>query len=332
MKPIAVIGAGAFGTALAIAFATTGRPVFLWARDPDHAQEMQAGRENQRRLKHCPFPVSLKPISDLQQMPMDAVQVLAIPAQQTGVFLAENHAKLPDAPMVLAAKGIDQQTGALQSEIVRSLLPNRRLTILSGPGFAHEIARGMPTALSFACRDKVLGAQLQERLSTPTLRLYLSGDLIGVQLGGALKNVVALACGMCAGAGLGESARAALMTRGYAEILRLGVAMGAEVETFSGLSGLGDLALSCNGLQSRNYAAGHALGKARSINSNDTVEGIATARAVLSLATKYNVDMPIALAVTHVLDGTLGINAVMQQLLSRPLKEETATPAGKADR
>ena len=323
MKPIAVLGAGAFGTALAIAFAATGRTVFLWARDAAAVQEMEARRQNARYLPDIRFPKTLNVIADLRALPMDALQVLAVPAQQTAAFLDAHGQHLPDAPLVLTAKGIDLTRSALLTEIFTDSLPNRRVAVLSGPGFAGEIARGLPTALSLGCQDDVLGAQLQERLSTPKIRLYRTRDIIGVQLGGALKNVVALACGMCDGAALGDSARAALMTRGFAEMARLGVAMGAEAETFNGLSGLGDLALTCSTPHSRNFAAGQALGKAGQITPGLTVEGVSTAHAVLALANRFNVEMPIAEAVSHVLEGKLAIDAVMSRLLARPLKEES---------
>ncbi|MHA3913507.1 NAD(P)H-dependent glycerol-3-phosphate dehydrogenase [Halovulum sp. GXIMD14793] len=323
MRPIAVLGAGAFGTALAIAFASTGRPVLLWARDATQVAAMRAERQNSRYLAHIRFPKALKPIDDLHKLPMDALQVLAVPAQQTGAFIEQWDQILPDAPLVLTGKGIDQASAALQSQVAANIAPARRLAVLSGPGFAAEIAQGLPTALSLGCADPVLGAQLQDRLHTPVLRLYRTTDIIGVQLGGALKNVVALACGMCDGAGLGDSARAALMTRGFAEIARLGKALGAEAETLTGLSGLGDLALTCASDHSRNFAAGRDLGRIGRVTLGTTIEGMATAHAVLGLAANHEIEMPIAEAVTHVLDGTLSISEVMTRLLSRPQRAET---------
>ncbi len=320
MKPIAVIGAGAFGTALAVALSGRERAVFLWAREG--AAAMAEARENAARLPGVTLPRAVRPIGDVREIPSDAVQILALPAQATRGYLAEAGGDLPRAPLVLAAKGIDLETGALQSEIAAEVLPGRPLAVLSGPGFAGEIARGLPTALTLAAGDKVLGAQIQERLSAPTLRLYRSTDLIGVQLGGALKNVVAIACGMCDGAGLGESARAALMTRGFAEMMRLGRAMGAEVETFTGLSGFGDLALTAASPASRNFAHGRALGAETPLAEGVTVEGVATARAVLRLAAERAVDMPIASAVVAVLDGKMRVGDAVSHLLNRPLRAE----------
>jgi len=321
MKPIAILGAGAFGTSLAIAMARPGRPVLLWARDAAAAERLQTSRRNARHLPGQTFPRALRVIHDLREVPMTAVQVLAIPAQATAAFLAGPGRDLPEAPLVLAAKGIALDTGALQSDIAAGLRGPARLAVLSGPGFAGDIGRGLPTALTLAARDDVLALQLQERLSTADLRLYRSTDMIGVQLGGALKNVIALACGMADGAGLGDSARAALMTRGYGEIVRLGTALGAETRTFAGLSGMGDLALTCGSSRSRNFAAGRAIG-AGTAPDPGTVEGIATARALPSLAARHGIDMPVALATRDVLDGSLSIRDAMIRLLNRPLKEE----------
>jgi glycerol-3-phosphate dehydrogenase (NAD(P)+) len=209
----------------------------------------------------------------------------------------------------------------LQSEIAAARAPGRALAALTGPGFAAEIARGLPTALTLACADPEVGPALQAGLATRRMRLYLTDDLIGAQLGGALKNVVAIACGMVEGAGLGASARAALMTRGFAEMTRLAVAMGARSETLAGLSGLGDLSLTCNSAQSRNFAAGRALGAGETAPGG-TVEGVATARAACQLALTYGVEMPIAAAVANVLEGATTLDGAMQALLARPLREE----------
>ncbi|MEO0915290.1 MAG: NAD(P)H-dependent glycerol-3-phosphate dehydrogenase, partial [Pseudomonadota bacterium] len=244
MRPIAVLGAGAFGTALAVTMAQTGRSILLWGRSERAVAAMMAARANEARLPGVAFPESLAAIASLADIPQSAVLILAVPAQETEAFLQAHGAALPRAPLVLAAKGLCRQSGRRQSEVAAACLPGHPLAVLSGPGFAGEIARGLPTALTLACADKVLASQLQARLGTPTLRLYTNADVPGVELGGALKNVVALACGMCAGADLGESARAALMTRGFAEMQRLAAAIGAEPATLAGLSGLGDLALS----------------------------------------------------------------------------------------
>lgn len=322
MKPIAVLGAGAFGTALAAVMATGGRPVYLWGRSSGAIEAMVDARENAQRLPGVRLPDNLVPIASLSEIPPDAVQILALPAQMTEAFLEGSGALLPRAPLVLAAKGLGAEGGRTQAEIVGAQLPMHPLAVLSGPGFAGEIARGLPTALTLACADKVLASQLQERLSAPTLRLYTNEDMLGVQLGGALKNVVALACGMCAGAGLGESARAALMTRGFAEMRRLAQAMGALPETMTGLSGLGDLALSAATRQSRNFAAGYDLAARGGRDEGQTVEGIATAGATMRLAERYGVEAPIASAVEAVVSGDLGVPEAMERLLSRPQRAE----------
>ncbi len=292
---IGIIGAGAFGSALAVAYGQKGLDVALWARGKPCVRD---------------YPASVSHTSDLADLQGAAAILLVVPAQKTAVFLKEN--TLPDAPLVLCAKGIDATTGRLQSEIVA-----RDVSILTGPGFAGEIAAGLPTALTLAGGN----AAQQALLSTPKLRLYRTDDIIAAQAGGALKNVVALACGMAIGAGLGESARAALLTRGFAEMQRLGVALGGKAETFQGLSGLGDLALTCASAQSRNFAQGLAFGQGNG-QTGGTVEGLATARAATTLAAKLGVEAPITAAVAAVVSGTATVDSAMQSLLARPLKEE----------
>ncbi len=256
---IAVIGAGAFGTALAVAEATDGREVRLWGRDP---AAMAAARRTREipRLPGVALPEPLACTADLADLAGAEIILLVLPAQATAAFLAAHAAALPPAPLVLCAKGIDARTHRTQTEIAAAAAPGHTLAALTGPGFAGEIARGLPTALTLACADPGLGRTLQQGLATRRLRLYLTDDITGAELGGALKNVIAIACGMSDGAGLGASARAALMTRGFAEMTRLAVAMGARPETLAGLSGLGDLSLTCNSDQSRNFALGRALG------------------------------------------------------------------------
>ncbi len=292
---IGIIGAGAFGSALAVAYGQKGLEVALWARANPYARD---------------YPASVSHHSDLTALAGAAAILLVVPAQQTAAFLAKN--TLPDAPLVLCAKGIDARTGRLQNQIVA-----RPASILTGPGFADEIAAGLPTALTLAGGN----AAQQALLSTPRLRLYRSDDLIGAQAGGALKNVIALACGMAIGAGLGESARAALLTRGFAEMQRLGVALGGKAETFQGLSGLGDLALTCASAQSRNFAQGLAFGQGNG-QTGGTVEGLATAKAAADLAEKFRVEAPITAAVAAVVSGNATVETAMHTLLARPLKEE----------
>jgi glycerol-3-phosphate dehydrogenase (NAD(P)+) len=317
---IGVIGAGAFGTALAVANAAAGRRVSLWGRDRDTMREAHHDRAL-GRLPDVTLPPEMTCTSALSDLAAAEALLLAIPAQQTHAFLSAHATRLPPAPLVLCAKGIDAAGLRLQTEIAAEASPGHVLAALTGPGFAGEIARGLPTALTLACADLDLGTDLQHLLSGPRLRLYLTDDVTGAQIGGALKNVIAIACGMAEGARLGASARAALMTRGFAEMTRLGVAMGARAETLAGLSGLGDLSLTCNSAQSRNFSRGVAIGRGEA-SPGGTVEGVDTARAACRLARRHGVEMPIAAAVADVLEGDLTIDAAMEALLSRPLKEE----------
>ena len=313
---ISVLGAGAFGTALAISIARDGRDVLLWARAP---RDMETARENTRRLPEHAFPDSMKVARDLPAACASEIILLATPRQKLSQFLGENAALLTGKTLVACCKGIDLETGLGPAEIIRRHVPDAIPAILSGPSFAVDIAAGLPTALTLATEN---GVTLQQALSTSNLRLYRSEDLVGVEIGGALKNVVAIACGIAIGAGLGESARAALMTRGYAEMQRFAVAQGAEPETLAGLSGFGDLSLTCTSEKSRNFAFGLALGRGDTLPQGTTVEGKATAKAVASLAKTLNLDMPIANMVVAVLDQHLTIKEATEALLARPLKEE----------
>lgn len=320
MTHVGVIGAGAFGTALASVMRIGGLDVTLWGRDRVQVETMQTERENTRYLPSVVLPDGLNVTTDLTEISSADVVLMVVPAQRLRGFL-EDQKFTTKAPVVLCAKGVEAGTGLLQTQIVEQVA-DLQTTVLSGPGFASEMAKGMPTALSIASSDAALGARLQETLSTQSLRLYLTPDEVGVQLGGALKNVYAIACGLVVGAGLGESARAALMTRGFAELARLAGALGAQSETLMGLSGFGDLALSCTSLQSRNFAFGEQLGRTGTFGTGKTVEGIATAEAVLSLAKTTGVEMPIAQAVADVLDGRMQIAQALATLMSRPLKRE----------
>lgn len=317
---IGVVGAGAFGTSLAVVEAQAGRDVVLWGRNTDDMAQAEAGRAI-ARLPGVTLPEGVRCTGALADLREATAILVAVPAQMTGEFLREYGADLPHVPLVLCAKGIDAEGLRLQTEIAGDVAGGRVLAALTGPGFAGEIARGLPTALTLACADPEQGRALQQMLSTPRLRLYLSEDVVGAQIGGALKNVVAIACGLVAGAKLGASAQAALMTRGFAEMTRLAVAMGAEAATLTGLSGLGDLSLTCNSAQSRNFSAGHAIG-AGAVIPGGTVEGVATARAACDLAARLDIEMPIAAAVADVLDGTRSLAEATEDLLARPLKNE----------
>jgi len=316
MSHISVLGAGAFGTALAISLARDGRQVTLWARDPG---DMQAVRENAHRLPGHRFPDTLEVTGDLASAALAKIILVAVPLQQLAGFLTENAAFFPDQTLVSCSKGIDLATGRGSAEIIRAACPGAIPAVLSGPSFAVDIAAGLPTALTIAADDP---EPLQRALSTANIRLYRSHDMTGVELGGALKNVIAIACGTAMGAGLGESARAALMTRGYAEMNRYAIAKGAQPDTLAGLSGFGDLALTCTSEKSRNFSFGLALGRGEAGAKNQTIEGRATAKAVSIQAEKAGVDLPIAKVVVALVDGKITIQQAVEMLLSRPLKEE----------
>jgi len=316
---VAVIGAGAFGTALAIALARDGRGVVLWGRDAAAMHDMASAGENRARLPGHKLPDTLAVTASLDRALEAEVILLAVPMQILAPFLDTHKGRFAGRRLVAACKGIDLASGRLAHEIIADAgaLP----ALLSGPGFAADIAAGLPTALTLAADDPTAAAHLQSVLSCEALRLYRSDDTAGVALGGALKNVIALATGMAMGAGLGESARAALMTRGYAEMLRYALTRGARPETLAGLSGFGDLVLTCTSTKSRNYTHGLALGAGKEPGAA-TVEGVATARAVAGLSHASGTDMPIARSVAAILDGASTVAQAMDALLSRPLKKE----------
>lgn len=322
MTAIAVLGAGAFGTALAVVLARGGAPVVLWARDGGHVAEMARTRRNARRLEGIELPDNITVTTDLAAISGCATVLMAIPMQQTAGFLAD-HAALLDGRAILAcSKGVDLASGQGPSRLIAAACPAADVAVLTGPSFAADIARGLPTALTLACEDDAAGERLQQQLSTPSLRLYRTTDVTGAELGGALKNVIAIAAGMVIGAGLGDSARAALMTRGYAEMTRLALALGARAETLAGLSGFGDLVLTCTSSQSRNFRFGLSLGSATGFDAGTTVEGAATAKAVAVLARRNGIEMPVTEMVAALLDGKVTIAEAAERLLTRPLKQE----------
>ena len=315
---VSVLGAGAFGTALAISLAGKG-PVTLWARD---AGDMAKRRENTKRLPGCPFPDTLTVTDSLDQASAAKILLLAVPMQRLRSVLEDHKGALHGKHLVACCKGIELSSGVGPVSVITQTIPDATAAILTGPSFAADIARGLPTALTLACADAKAGKYLQAELTTANLRLYRTTDTIGAELGGALKNVVAIASGAAIGAGLGESARAALMTRGYAEMQRLAAHLKAEPTTLAGLSGFGDLTLTCTSEQSRNYRLGQSLGQGTPFDPSTTVEGAATARAVDALACEAALDMPITRAVAGLLDNQLDVAGAMKLLLTRPLKEE----------
>ena len=319
---VAILGAGAFGTALAVSLARDGSSVGLWARDPQHASDIDRSRTNPRYLPDMRLPATIAVSADISRFDSAKVLLLAMPMQQLAGFLALYGARISTRDLVVCAKGIDLASLRGPLALLGADLPGSRSAILTGPSFAVDIAHGLPTALTLGCADDWLGARLQDILSTPTIRLYRTTDTIGAELGGALKNVIAIAAGVVIGAGMGNSARAALMTRGFAEMLRLALALGARAETLSGLSGMGDLILTCTSDQSRNFRFGHALGRGQTFDPTITVEGAATAKAVSVLAKKRGIDMPIATMVAALIGGKIAVDDAIAALMARPLKKE----------
>lgn len=315
---VAVLGAGAFGTALAISLAHKG-PVCLWARA---IGDMATARQNTGRLPGHAFPEKLFVTETLVDAAKADILLVAVPMQKLRAFLSENASLLDGKMIVACCKGIELETGLSPVAVINATLPNATAAILTGPSFGADIAKGLPTALTLACADPATGKALQQTLTTGNLRLYRTTDTIGAELGGALKNVVAIACGAAIGAGLGESARAALMTRGFAEMQRLAEHLKAKPETLAGLSGFGDLVLSCTSSQSRNYRLGLSFGKNHPFDSATTVEGAATARAVDTLAREHGLDLPITAVVAGLVENRLDVPTAMKALLTRPLKEE----------
>lgn len=315
---IGIAGAGAFGTALAIALAREGRDVTLWARDTRHLRD----RRESPHLPGVTLPDSVSITAEVATLSDLGTILLALPTQALHGFLAGPGQSLRTVPLVACCKGVDLATLTGPTSVITTLFPGTTPALLTGPSFAADIARGLPTALTLACSDDNLGEGLQSLLSTATLRLYRTDDVTGAELGGALKNVIAIAAGITIGAGLGDSARAALMTRGYAEMVRLATALGARAETLAGLSGFGDLVLTCTSDQSRNFRYGRALGAGQPFDTAITVEGAATARAVTRLAALRGIDIPLTAMVAALIDGQIDLPTAIQTLLTRPLRKE----------
>jgi len=319
---IRVMGAGAFGTALAVSLSRKG-PVTLWARDAAQARQMRETRRNARRLPGIDLPDPLTVTGADMPAGKAEITLLAVPMQKLRVFCEANRETLlSGGPLVACCKGVELGTGKRPTQVIAEAVPGAVGAILTGPSFAADIARGLPTALTLACKSADVGTTLQARLTTPDLRIYRSTDVTGAELGGALKNVMAIGAGVTIGAGLGHSARAALMTRGFAEMVRAAEAMGAARETLSGLSGFGDLVLTCTSDQSRNYQFGLSLGRGEAFDGAVTVEGAATAEALCDMAEGAGLDLPITRAVMLLVTGRLQVAQAMDMLLSRPLKEE----------
>ncbi len=331
MSLIGVVGAGAWGTALAVLAARRGDDVRMWTRSVEFAAAVEAARENRTYLPG----VRLDPAIRLSADPADLAEakliLLVTPTQHVRSVLADIETAIaPDAVAVVCSKGIELASGKFLSAVVSEALPGRSIAVLTGPSFADEVARDLPTAVTIACEDQAIGADLVATLGTRTFRPYLSNDVIGAQIGGAVKNVLAIACGICEGRNYGNNARAALITRGLAEIGRLIVALGGRSETLMGLSGLGDVTLTCTSTRSRNYALGVALGQGNTLASllegrHTVAEGVASAGAVSAIAKRHQIDMPIVGAVDGILHHGADLDDAVRALLTRPFRAESET-------
>ena len=328
MRRVGVIGGGAWGTALAQVCARAGREVTLWAREPEVVESINTAHENAVFLPGLPIEPLIRATGRLSDL-ADSELVLAVPPAQhmratLEAFAA--HAR-PGLPILLCSKGIEQASLKLMTQVLAETLPEAVPAVLSGPSFAGEVARGLPTAVTLACPDERLVEALAEAIATPTFRPYFATDMIGAEAGGAVKNVLAIACGIVEGRGLGRSAHAALITRGFSELSRLAVALGGEAETVAGLCGLGDLVLTCSSPQSRNMSVGLALGRGQTLEEAlagklSVAEGVASAPAVRDLARNLGVETPICEAVAAILAGQVDVDDAIRDLLSRPLREE----------
>jgi len=321
---LGIIGGGAWGTALAQVAASGGEDTLLWALETEVVESINARHENTTFLAGIPLSPAIRATSDLAELDACDAWLVVTPAQHMRAVLGS--APDCDKPLVLCSKGIEEQSGALLHHVARECCPQAQIAVLSGPTFAHEVARGLPTAVTLAAEDGDLARQLRERIARPTFRIYVSDDVAGAEIGGAVKNVLAIACGVVEGKGLGQNARAALIARGFAEMTRFGLARGARAETLAGLSGLGDLVLTCSSTSSRNFSLGVGLGQGKPAaellaDRRTVAEGAFTAPVLREAAADAGVDMPVAEAVCALLDGA-NVRDVVGALLARPLTRE----------
>ena len=325
IRTVSVLGAGAWGTALANVAARAGHQVRLWGRDDAAMATLAHTREN----PHLPgviLEAGVTPLGDLGQAASADLLLAVVPAQATRDLAQRLQGPVsPGKPIVLCSKGIERDTGLFMSEVLAQTLPENPAAVLSGPSFAADVSRGLPTAVTLAAQDEALAKAIAGALSAPSFRLYHSSDVIGAEIGGAAKNVLAIACGIAAGRGLGASAGAALVARGFAELSRFGRSYGARPDTLMGLSGLGDLVLTCGSTQSRNFSFGHAIGRGappEKAMQGKLAEGAFTAGVLAKLAKARGVDMPIAQSVEAIVAGRIGVDAAVEALLARPSKAE----------
>ncbi|HXR87464.1 MAG TPA: NAD(P)H-dependent glycerol-3-phosphate dehydrogenase [Stellaceae bacterium] len=328
MQRFGIIGGGAWGTALAQVLRRAGRDVVIWAREAEVVAAINASHDNPLFLPGVALDPAIRATGVLGEAARADALLLVAPAQHLRALCKQLAPSLaPATPLVICAKGIEEETGALLSEVVAASLPQAALAVLSGPTFAAEVAAGLPTAITLAAGDAELGQRLIAALGTREFRPYLTDDIAGAQIGGAVKNVMAIACGIVMGRGFGDNARAALITRGLAEMVRLALAKGGKPETLMGLSGLGDLTLTCCSTQSRNHSLGLALGKGENLEAyvagrRSVAEGVSSSAATAALARKLNVDMPIVSAVDAILHHGAAIDKMIEALLTRPFKAE----------
>jgi glycerol-3-phosphate dehydrogenase (NAD(P)+) len=328
---IAILGAGSWGTALAVVLsrATRRHEIWLWTRDANHAQSISRSKENRKYLPTIPVPAAVRVTHSMGEALRGASIVIgAMPsAHARKVYTAAADAIVADSVVVSATKGLEPGTHARMSEVIANSLSGARVAVLSGPSFAIEVAKGSPTAIVIAAADTALASDLQEEFAAPNFRLYGNDDVLGVELAAAMKNVIAIAAGTCQGLGLGANTLAALITRGLAEMGRLAGALGARPETLSGLAGLGDLVLTCNGALSRNRQVGMELAKGRPLGEilvtiSGVAEGVDTAKPLLALAKEHSVELPITVQVAAILRGDQNPRAAIREIMERPQKRE----------
>jgi glycerol-3-phosphate dehydrogenase (NAD(P)+) len=322
---LGIVGGGAWGTALAQVASAGGRETLLWALEPDVVDSINRAHRNASFLPDVDLNPAIRATSDLADLNACDAWLVVTPAQHMRAVLEQ--ARDCDKPMVLCSKGIEEKSGELLHRVASQACPGARVAVLSGPTFAHEVARGLPTAVTLAAEDLQLAEQLRERIAQPTFRIYVSDDVAGAEIGGAVKNVLAIACGVVEGKDLGQNARAALIGRGFAEMTRFGLAFGANRDTLTGLSGLGDLVLTCSSTSSRNYSLGKGIGEGRSaaelLSDRKTVaEGAFTAPVLARLARDKGIDMPIVDAVDALIARRVDVDQALDALLSRPPRAE----------
>ena len=324
---MAILGGGAWGTALACVLAQKHAAVTLWANEAETVSAINQANENKEFLPGIDLPEAIQATENLADLASADIILMVVPAQFARPVLAQLAQHNKHAVLVLCAKGIERDSLKLMSDVTAEIWPRAQIAVLSGPSFAADVARGLPTAVTLAIKDDSVGEALATHIGTAHFRPYLTDDIIGAEIGGAIKNVLAIACGIVAGKGLGESARAAVTARGFAEMSRLGAALGARSETLGGLSGLGDLILTCSSTQSRNFSLGHALGQGADAATvlgarNSVSEGAMSAAAVTALADKHELDMPICRAVDAIVSGTISVDEAIAELLARPITRE----------